>query len=79
MQNIHDYEFSDEDDTSIITCMNFKLKFGVYKGYKLSEVVKSKKGRATLRYYTAWDNLRADARAAITAVLSDYEETKTAR
>ncbi len=55
----------------------FVMKFGTYRGGKLGEIVKIKKGRDTLRYYLGWENLRTEARVAIATVLADYEESKT--
>ncbi len=74
----NNYNYSDdEDDTEDVSKhMNFVMKFGTYRGGKLGEIVKVKKGRDMLRYYLKWENLRNDARIAIATVLADYEESK---
>ena len=78
MENENDYTFSDDEDDKedVSKHMNFVMKFGTYRGGKLGEIVKIKKGRDLLRYYLGWENLRTEARVAITTVLADYEESK---
>ena len=74
----NDYVYSDDEDDKedVSKHMNFVMKFGTYRGGKLFEIVKIKKGRDMLRYYLKWENLRNDARIAIATVLADYEESK---
>ena len=78
VENENDYTYSDDEDDKedVSKHMNFVMKFGTYRGGKLCENVKIKKGRDMLRYYLKWENLRNDARVAIATVLADYEESK---
>jgi hypothetical protein len=74
----NDYIFSDDEDDKddFSKHMNFVMKFGTYRGGKLGEIVKIKKGRDALRYYLGWENLRNEARVSIATVLADYEDSK---
>ncbi len=65
MKNQNDYDYSDGEEKGDISKHSlFVMKFGAYRGGKLGEIVKIKKGRDTLRYYLGWENLRTEARVA---------------
>ncbi len=74
----NDYTYSDDEDNKddVSKHMNFVMKFGTYRGGKLGEIVKIKKGRDMLRYYLKWENLRNEARVSIVCVLAEYEDSK---
>ena len=78
MSNNIVYDYSDDEQVDDLW-MEFTLKFGKLKGKKLKDVVRTRDGRNTLKYYKTWPELREDAKYAITACLNAYEESKLAQ
>lgn len=71
-----EYSCDEEDSGDLLSCRRFMIKFGKFKGLSVADIAAKQKGRQALRYYLTWNELRIDARKAITTVLTDYDLQK---
>lgn len=76
MSNQIPYEYSDDEQVDDLW-LDYRLKFGKFKGQPLRDVVRTKEGRNLIKYYKTWTELRPDAMSAFTACINAYEESKS--
>lgn len=69
-------DFSDNEGVTWEQARRFKLKFGKYSGRKLEDMIKTRKRRASLKYYIGWEKLGDYARENIRVALEHYNEMK---
>lgn len=72
-----DYDFSDDEQD--MDWREMPVRFGMYRGQTLGEVMKTKRGRSYVQYLLSWDELRDDMRKACEVATRDYTAAKQKR